>query len=342
MLGAEQDEPQALADGSGGVFVMWQDSRAYFSGTAVDIYGTHLNSGGTPAAGWPANGLPVIVGPGNDALETVIPSPSRLALDGAGGLWIASYDSFGGQRSRVQHIRADGARAAGFPLAGQEVPPAPYGGQQDIVITGDGFGNAIVAWTYDWVYAQRVGDNIVTAISVSLTSASAEPDHVSLTWQAARQLRTTVERREANGPWQTLGDVATDGQDRLVYDDRSVTPGTSYGYRLSYVDGTTTEHTAETAVLVPRTYALALSGFRPNPASSADLAISFELPSTASGRLELLDVTGRRVAERDLSGYTAGRYTERMGQGSHVSPGMYWIQLTHGGRSLTARGVVLH
>ena len=72
------------------------------------------------------------------------------------------------------------------------------------------------------------------------------------------------------------------------------------------------------------------------------LDASFELPSTAPGRLELLDVTGRRVAERDLSGYGAGRYTERIGEGARVPAGMYWVRLTHGGRALTARGVVLN
>ena len=65
------------------------------------------------------------------------------------------------------------------------------------------------------------------------------------------------------------------------------------------------------------------------------------MPSPAPGRLELVDVTGRRIAERDHSGYAAGRYTERLSRGAHVPPGMYWIRLTHGGRALTPRGVVL-
>jgi hypothetical protein len=53
-------------------------------------------------------------------------------------------------------------------------------------------------------------------------------------------------------------------------------------------------------------------------------------------------VTGRRMAERDLSGYAAGRHTESLSQGPRVPPGMCWIRLTHSGRGLTARGVVLH
>jgi hypothetical protein len=37
----------------------------------------------------------------------------------------------------------------------------------------------------------------------------------------------------------------------------------------------------------------------------------------------------------------AGHCAEHMGEVARVLPGMYWIRLTHGGRSLTARGVVL-
>ena len=47
------------------------------------------------------------------------------------------------------------------------------------------------------------------------------------------------------------------------------------------------------------------------------------------------------MAERDLSGYAAGRYTEHMSQGACVPPGMYWVRVTHGGKALAARGMVL-
>jgi hypothetical protein len=52
-------------------------------------------------------------------------------------------------------------------------------------------------------------------------------------------------------------------------------------------------------------------------------------------------VTGRRIAERDLSAYVAGRYTERIVDRSRVAPGVHWLRLTHGGRVLTVRGAVL-
>ena len=135
--------------------------------------------------------------------------------------------------------------------------------------------------------------------------------------------------------------MVTDGEDRLSYDDRAVTAGTSYSYRLSYLDGGVEVHSAETTVLVPRRYELALAGFRPNPALSNELAIAFTLPSEGSGQLELLDVTGRRVSGRDLSGLAPGPHTLRLSDGAHVPAGVYWVRLTHAGRMLTARGVVI-
>src|SRR5262249_38979973 len=155
-------------------------------------------------------------------------------------------------------------------------------GQEDVTIVSDGFGGVFEGWRNGGavygdadIWASHVGPDIVTAIAVSLLSSEARPDEVSLVWQAPRTLRAPVERREGSSAWQTLGEITTDGEYRLSYDDRPVTPGASYGYRLAYVDGATTEHTAETTILVPRAYTLALSGFRPNPISSSNIAVAF-------------------------------------------------------------------
>jgi hypothetical protein len=334
-----QQYPKILADGFGGAYVAWQDSRNFDD----DIYAIRVLANNPRAPGWAVDGNPVSAGPGYQDFD----SGEELAPDTHGGFFAAFHD-LPSDRVFLQHMMGDGTVDPTYAPMGNLITPVPVPSQDYPSITPDGYGGVYAAMDDDRggtdpnnIWAAHIGIDIATGIAVTLMSSNAGSDHVQLTWLAARSLRAIVERREGAGPWQPLGDVATDGRDRLIYDDRSVTPGTSYGYRLSYVDGTTTEHTAETTVLVPRAYTLALAGFRPNPASSADLAISFELPNTASGRLELLDVTGRRVAEHDLSGYAAGRYTERLGEGARVPPGMYWIRLTHGGKGLTARGVVL-
>jgi hypothetical protein len=76
---------------------------------------------------------------------------------------------------------------------------------------------------------------------------------------------------------------------------------------------------------------LALLGAQPNPARQ-DLTVSYSLAvSGARGALELLDLAGRRVAWRDLSGESAGRHQVRLLERSALAPGVYMLRLTHAG-----------
>ncbi len=330
-VGNTQWYPTIVADGQGGAIVEWQD----FRNNNEDVFATRVRGDGTFATGWAVGGNPVAASSDADISR-------HLVSDGAGGMYAGVEDAslaYGG--GYVQHLMPDGTPDPQFGSRGLHVSDRASS-QSDVSVSYDGTGGVYAVWTDDSnIWANHFGPDVVTEISASLMSTDVQPDEVRLTWQAPMMLRATVERREGTEGWQPLGESSTDGEYRLIYADRTVTPGASYIYRLSYVDGTTTEHSAETTVLVPRAYTLALTGFRPNPSTGADVAIAFELPRTAPGSLELLDVTGRRVAFRDLSGYAAGRYTERMGEGMRVPAGMYWVRLTHGGRILTARGAVL-
>ena len=79
---------------------------------------------------------------------------------------------------------------------------------------------------------------------------------------------------------------------------------------------------------------LALLGAQPNPARQ-DLTVSYSLAvSGARGSLELLDLAGRRVAWRDLSGESAGRHQATLLERSALKPGVYMIRLTHAGQVL--------
>jgi hypothetical protein len=53
------------------------------------------------------------------------------------------------------------------------------------------------------------------------------------------------------------------------------------------------------------------------------------------------DVSGREIAREDVSALQAGPHTFDLGRGAHIPPGVYWLRLTHDGKSLTRRGVVL-
>ncbi len=68
--------------------------------------------------------------------------------------------------------------------------------------------------------------------------------------------------------------------------------------------------------------------------------VAFTLPSAGRGRLEVLDVAGRRVYRRDLSDLGAGRHTVAIEPAQPLRAGVYLIRLTHEGRMLHVRGVV--
>ena len=76
---------------------------------------------------------------------------------------------------------------------------------------------------------------------------------------------------------------------------------------------------------------LALMGAQPNPARQ-DLTVSYSLAvSGARGTLELLDLAGRRVALRDLTGESAGPHQVRLLERQALRPGVYMLRLTHAG-----------
>ena len=96
-----------------------------------------------------------------------------------------------------------------------------------------------------------------------------------------------------------------------------------------------------TAAGGPVPTALSLTGAQPNPARDRDLRVSFTLPSAAAARLELLDVTGRRVRAIDVGASGVGRHSVDVAQGRRVAPGLYWLRLEQGGSELRARVAVV-
>jgi len=98
-----QQQISACADGSGGVYVVWADSRA----SAPLVYAQHLFADGSIAPGWPVNGLP---------LTTSLLAQFPVALpDGAGGLLVIAQV---GSNVVAQRVGPNGALAPGFPANG--------------------------------------------------------------------------------------------------------------------------------------------------------------------------------------------------------------------------------
>jgi len=125
-------------------------------------------------------------------------------------------------------------------------------------------------------------------------------------------------------------------------------PSAPYYYKLSAVDIHNNESpcaflqpSGMVDVLENGPLAFALEGVRPNPSHGELLNVVFVLPMAAPARLELLDVSGRRVSEREVGSLGAGRHTLDLGEGQHLAPGLYLVRLTQGANVRVTRVAAL-
>ncbi len=96
----------------------------------------------------------------------------------------------------------------------------------------------------------------------------------------------------------------------------------------------------EVRISVPVCSGLALDGLRPNPVSGP-LLVSFSLPNASLAILDLLDVTGRRLLEREVGSLGAGAHTTRLdAAGTPPATGLYLLRLRQGREVRTTRAVV--
>jgi hypothetical protein len=71
------------------------------------------------------------------------------------------------------------------------------------------------------------------------------------------------------------------------------------------------------------------------------LHVAFSLPQAAPASLEVLDVTGRRLIQRDVSSLGAGSHVLTLADAGALKPGIYWLRLRQSNREVLARGAVM-
>ncbi len=130
-LVGDQRRPNAVPDGAGGVFLVWEDARA----GNVDIYAQHL--GPQSEALWSPNGVPVCAAPGDQ-------QHPMLDADGAGGIVVAWEDA----RVAETHVFAQRLDAAGAPVWTPDgVRVCTVDALEEFpLIARDGQNGALVAW----------------------------------------------------------------------------------------------------------------------------------------------------------------------------------------------------
>jgi len=85
--------------------------------------------------------------------------------------------------------------------------------------------------------------------------------------------------------------------------------------------------------------AFRLDEILPNPTNGRAPVVRFVLPSAEKARVELVDVAGRRVWAREVTG--AGAHAVRVDDGARLGAGIYFVRLTHQGKELVRRLAVL-
>lgn len=329
---ADQMWPVAVANTAGGAFFVWSDLR---DGFEYDIYAQKVDSAG--AIGWNANGVVVCNNGGHQFMPAAISDEAGGLIaawsDLRNGLW---FDAYAQRLNSLGQVRWTTDGAALSTAAYDQLLPE---------LAPDGSGGAIMVWEDERtdalpvIFAQRyntsgvaqwTGGGLVPAW-ISLSRSEATPESARLEWYAAdaAQLVATVYRREEGGDWQALGTLNGDGSGLFVYDDRAITPGRSYGYRLGVVQNGLERFTSESWVEVPLRARFAFAGSWPNP-SVGELRVAFSLRGGAPARLELLDIAGRHVRAWDISGAGAGSHVRTLADARGMAPGVYVLRLTEG------------
>ncbi len=215
-----QDDLHVIADGKGGVIVVWEDWR----NENQDIYAQRIDASGKPL--WEANGVPVYRGEG-DQYDPV------LIADGEGGAIFAWWDiSTPDWNIFAQRLSADGKPMwhSGDGAAGAPIPVCTAIGNQGApVAVSDANGGVFFVWsdyrndpnfyTRAQLYAQRInanGDALWAADGIPVCDLQVnqqQPDCVAdgkggfiVTWWDERDIFADIyaQRINANGEalWQ--------------------------------------------------------------------------------------------------------------------------------------------
>ena len=208
----------------------------------------------------------------------------------------------------------------------------------DRMLISGGYGQPMTlsdVWRLQWF------QDAATATDVSLLSSDVGRDAVSLKWGLAGDAATfaRLERRGATTDWHTIESGPVSGP-FVTFVDREVVAGGRYAYRLTVIAGKEVSTSAEVWIDVPAGPSFSLAGFSPNPATR-EARVAFSLADRAPASIDVVDLGGRRVASRRIDSPTPGAQTIAIAPQGGLSPGLYFVRLTQGSRTLTVRGTVM-
>jgi hypothetical protein len=331
----EQSHPVAVADGAGGMIVAWQDSTDRSDGDLFDFDLVIQRVDSLGALVWGNDGRILCDLPGRQT------EPVACSDQEAGAIiaWTDSRPGTSGSDVYAQRVDHDGERQ----WIGQGAPVAAAAGDQHgplLIPTTPGEGIVVLKGPGQQIFAQRIPTSDLVATLGSLVSADAGEHAVRLRWQieSVSVLGLTIERSAPGGTWRELAPVFADGTGFVTFEDHDVTSGGRFGYRLASAAPVATF--GEVWVDVPTIVEFSLQGARPNPTPGA-MTVSFGLQSAGAARLELFDMAGRSVRAREWDAPEAGTHVVEFASAPSLAPGLYFLRLSQGGRTATARVTVI-
>lgn len=182
-----------------------------------------------------------------------------------------------------------------------------------------------------------------TPAAMALVSSTADAEGVRLEWNTSSSAREfTLERAIEPNAWQPIATIRTEGDGRIEALDPTATPGTRYGYRLSWHEAGAPQRGPETWIQVPGEASLRLSissaGLNPGRGTPQ---VSLRLPTTEPATIELYDTAGRRLASDTFTPTSPGRFTRTLRAARVLVPGVYLARVQQSGQSTSARLIVL-
>jgi hypothetical protein len=184
--------------------------------------------------------------------------------------------------------------------------------------------------------------DVTTAALVSLVSADARESGARLVWSGENMkgVEVWIERSGIERVWRVIGQRFFDATGRLEFVDSLLAGGNRYGYRLRRTGISGGDTFGEGWIDVPDRMRFSLEGSRPNPAVG-EIAAAFSVGTREPVRIELVDISGRRVRRRDIPSPDPGAHLAVLSGASRLPAGVYFIRLTQGPLRATRRVVLL-
>jgi len=231
---------------------------------------------------------------------------------------------------------------AGVVPEGRDVASAIYDPNVDRLVVFGG-----------WSGTTMLGDTQFLSWGGAGTAATMTPEVTGSTgtanvqWQVADAVgpHAAVYRRDEGGEWTSLATAEVSGG-VLSYDDATVEPGHHYDYMMvvgsergeSFGGTVGVDVTGALGVGDGRSFGFALQPIAPNPVGGR-FSASFTLPGREPASLELVDVAGRRVMQREVGSLGAGVHRVEFAA-RDLPTGLYFVRLSQAGRSAVERVVV--